>query len=73
MKTETMRPASSGQPHEARARVTRLARQVAFAEATVRDAAGRLVSRSTGTFLLHRDDEAGSQRGQPRGTVGPES
>jgi uncharacterized protein (TIGR00369 family) len=57
MKTETMRPASSGRTHAARAHVTRLARQVAFAEAAVRDADGRLVSRSTGTFLLHRDEE----------------
>jgi uncharacterized protein (TIGR00369 family) len=57
MKTETMRPASSGEPHTARAHVTRLARQVAFAEAAVRDPEGRLVSRSTGTFLLHRERE----------------
>ncbi len=60
MKTETMRPASSGEPHAARAHVTRLARQVAFAEAAVRDREGRLVSRSTGTFLLHREPDTGS-------------
>ena len=60
MKTETLRPASSGEPHAARAHVTRLARQVAFAEAAVRDREGRLVSRSTGTFLLHRDPGTGS-------------
>ena len=36
--------------------VVRMARQVAYGEATTRDAEGRLVSRSTGTFLLHRDD-----------------
>ena len=53
-----MRPASSGEVHAARAHVTRLARQVAFAEVAVRDAAGRLVSRSTGTFLLHREPDA---------------
>src|SRR5207244_9157380 len=58
MKTETMRPASSGEVHAARAHVTRLARQVAFAEGAVRDAAGRLVSRSTGSFLLHREPDA---------------
>jgi acyl-coenzyme A thioesterase PaaI-like protein len=34
-----------------------MARQVAYAEATARDADGQLVSRSTGTFLLHRDGE----------------
>jgi uncharacterized protein (TIGR00369 family) len=61
MKTETMRPAAAGEPHSARAHVTRLARQVAYAEAAVRDTDGRLVSRSTGTFLLHRDPT-------PRGT-----
>jgi acyl-coenzyme A thioesterase PaaI-like protein len=33
-----------------------MARQVAYVEATVRDADGRLVSRSTGTFLLHREE-----------------
>jgi acyl-coenzyme A thioesterase PaaI-like protein len=35
-----------------------MAKQVAFAEASVRDAEGRLVSRSTGTFLLHREPAA---------------
>ena len=34
-----------------------MARQVAYAEATVTDADGQLVSRSTGTFLLHRPDD----------------
>jgi acyl-coenzyme A thioesterase PaaI-like protein len=33
-----------------------MARQVAYAEGTVRDGEDRLVSRSTGTFLLHRED-----------------
>jgi uncharacterized protein (TIGR00369 family) len=55
MKTETMRPAQIGVPFKVRGEVVRMARQVAFAEATVRDAAGELVSRATGTFLLHRD------------------
>ena len=31
-----------------------MAKQVAYGEATVRDADGALVSRATGTFLLHR-------------------
>ena len=34
-----------------------MARQVAYAEATGPDADGQLVSRSTGTFLLHRPDD----------------
>ena len=36
--------------------VVRLAKQVAYGEATVRDADGVLISRATGTFLLHRPD-----------------
>jgi hypothetical protein len=31
-----------------------LAKLVAYADAAVRDADGRLISRATGTFLLHR-------------------
>jgi len=34
-----------------------MARQVAYAEASTSDADGQLVSRSTGTFLLHRPDD----------------
>ena len=33
-----------------------MAKQVAYGEATVRDADGVLVSRATGTFLLHRPE-----------------
>lgn len=55
MKTETMRPARQGEALAVRGRVARMARQVAYAEATVTDADDRLVSRSTGTFLLHRE------------------
>ena len=43
--------------------VARLAKQVAYGEATVRDADGVLISRATGTFLLHRSD--------PEPTPGP--
>jgi acyl-coenzyme A thioesterase PaaI-like protein len=56
MKTETMRPAKLGEPVQVRGEVVRMARQVAYGEATTRDDRGRLVSRSTGTFLLHRAD-----------------
>jgi uncharacterized protein (TIGR00369 family) len=55
MKTETMLPAMSGQAYAVRGAVIRQAKQVAFAEARIEDAEGRLVSRSTGTFLIHRD------------------
>jgi acyl-coenzyme A thioesterase PaaI-like protein len=33
----------------------RQTKQVAFAEARIEDGEGRLVSRSTGTFLVQRD------------------
>ena len=56
MKIETMRPALVGESYRLRGEVVRLARQVAYAEATVTDTDGRMVSRSTGTFLLHRHD-----------------
>jgi len=57
MKVETMRPALVGESYRLRGEVVRLARQVAYAEATVRDDKDQLVSRSTGTFLLHRPTE----------------
>jgi uncharacterized protein (TIGR00369 family) len=54
MKTETMRPARVGETLRVRGQVTRMAKQVAYAEAVVSDRQDRTVSRSTGTFLLHR-------------------
>ncbi len=54
LKTETMRPALRGDTYRMRGHVVRMARQVAYGEGTLRDADGELVSRSTGTFLLHR-------------------
>ncbi len=56
LKTETMRPAVAGERLAVRGAVMRQTKQVAFAEARVEDVEGRLVSRSTGTFLLHRED-----------------
>ncbi len=56
MKTECMRPALKGDAYTLRGETVRLAKQVAYGEATVRDAAGVLMSRATGTFLLHRPD-----------------
>jgi uncharacterized protein (TIGR00369 family) len=58
MKTETMRPAQRGTTYSMRGEVVRMAKQVAYGEAWVRDAAGELVSRATGTFLLHREAAA---------------
>lgn len=59
MKTETMRPASQGHVYTLRGDVVRMARQVAYAEATVRGADDKIVSRATGTFMLHRHSEDG--------------
>ena len=56
MKIETMRPARKGETYRLRGEVVRMARQVAYAEAGG-DRRRGLVSRSTGTFLLHRPDE----------------
>jgi len=57
MKTETMRPAVRGTSYVLRGEVVRMAKQVAYGEARLRDEEGVLVSRATGTFLLHRDEE----------------
>jgi uncharacterized protein (TIGR00369 family) len=56
MKTETMRVANAGESLTLRGHVVRQAKQVAYAEATVHTAEGKLVSRATGTFLLHREE-----------------
>jgi uncharacterized protein (TIGR00369 family) len=67
MKVETMRPAVVGEVYRLRGEVVRMARQVAYAEATVVDAKDRMISRSTGTFLLHRhsdDQPAPTSTGQ---------
>jgi uncharacterized protein (TIGR00369 family) len=55
MKTETMKTALVGESFVLRGDVIRMAKQVAYAEARITDQAGELVSRSTGTFLLHRE------------------
>ena len=56
LKTETMRPAMTGQEYTLRGKVVRLARIVAFGEATICDDSGKLISRSTGTFILKREE-----------------
>jgi uncharacterized protein (TIGR00369 family) len=52
--TELMRPALRDQDYRVRGDVVRLTRQIAYAEATILNAEGKLVSRATGTFLVHR-------------------
>ncbi|MGK5556496.1 PaaI family thioesterase [Actinomadura kijaniata] len=56
IKTETMRPGRAGDELRVRGEVVRMARQVAYAEARVVRADGTLLSRATGTFLLHREE-----------------
>ncbi|MCL4442824.1 MAG: PaaI family thioesterase [Actinobacteria bacterium] len=55
MKTETMYPAKEGEHLVFRGEVVQMTRQVAFTEAEIRNHDGKLVSRATGTFLLHRE------------------
>jgi uncharacterized protein (TIGR00369 family) len=55
MKTEIMRVANAGDQLVLRGEVSRQAKVVAYAESTIRSSDGSLVSRSTGTFLLHRE------------------
>jgi uncharacterized protein (TIGR00369 family) len=54
MTTELMRPAMRDTPYALRGDVVRLTRQIAYAEATITSEEGKLISRSTGTFLVHR-------------------
>jgi acyl-coenzyme A thioesterase PaaI-like protein len=60
MKTETMRPALEGQAYRLRGDVVRMARQIAYAEASVRGTDDLIVSRATGTFMLYRQHQAES-------------
>jgi uncharacterized protein (TIGR00369 family) len=55
MTTELMRPASLATRYLMRGEVVRLTRQIAYAEGTVTDENARLISRATGTFLVHRE------------------
>ncbi len=55
MTTELMRPAALAGHYLIRGEVVRLTRQIAFAEATISSSEGKLVSRATGTFLVHRE------------------
>ncbi len=55
MTTELLRPAMRAESYLVRGEVVRLTRQVAYAEATIASPEGKLISRATGTFLVHRD------------------
>ena len=54
MTTELLRPAALGSRYTVRGEVVRLTRQIAYAEASISGEEGKLVSRSSGTFLVHR-------------------
>jgi uncharacterized protein (TIGR00369 family) len=55
MTTELLRPAMVGENYRFRGEVVRLTRQIAYAEASILSGDGKLVSRSPGTFLVHRE------------------
>jgi len=54
MKTDCLKGAVLGETLTVRGEVDRLTKVIAFASATVRNANGDLISRSTSTFMLHR-------------------
>lgn len=56
MTTELLRPALLGAHYRLRGDVVRLTRQIAYGEATLTSDEDKLVSRSTGTFLVQRED-----------------
>jgi uncharacterized protein (TIGR00369 family) len=56
MSTELMRAAEAGVSYRLRGEVVRLTRQIAYAEATLTGLDDKIISRSTGTFLVHRGE-----------------
>ncbi len=57
MTTEFLAPARLGGAYTMRGEVVRLTRRIAFAEGTVAGSDGEVISRATGTFLVHRADD----------------
>jgi uncharacterized protein (TIGR00369 family) len=55
MKTDCLKGAQKGDSLTVRGEVSRMTKLIAFTEATVHNDKGELLSRSTGTFMLHRD------------------
>ncbi len=55
MTSELLRPALRDGHYLVRGDVVRLTRQIAYSEASITNEQGQLVSRATGTFLVHRD------------------
>ena len=56
IKTELMRPAMKDEMYVLRGDVVRLGRQVAYGEAVLTNSENQIVSRATGSFLLHRPE-----------------
>ncbi|HWD96296.1 MAG TPA: PaaI family thioesterase [Acidimicrobiales bacterium] len=56
MTTELMRPARLAERYRLRGEVVRLTRTIGYGEATMMSDDGKLISRSTGTFLIQRDE-----------------
>ena len=56
MTSELLRPALRDEHYLVRGDVVRLTRQIAYAEASITNDGGQLVSRATGTFLVHREE-----------------
>jgi uncharacterized protein (TIGR00369 family) len=52
---QTIRAAKAGDRLEVRGEIVRLAKQIAYAESTVRNADAEIVTRGTGTFLVRRE------------------
>jgi acyl-coenzyme A thioesterase PaaI-like protein len=55
MTSELLRPALRNEHYLVRGDVVRLTKQIAYAEASITSHEGKLVSRATGTFLVHRE------------------
>jgi uncharacterized protein (TIGR00369 family) len=62
LKYSTMRSAQAGDALTVRGEVVRLARQVAYLETAIHDAAGDAVSKGTGTFFVRRKDDRPTEK-----------
>jgi uncharacterized protein (TIGR00369 family) len=58
MKTDCIRAALKDETLTIRGEVVRMTKQIAFGQAAITNEKGEVVSRSTGTFLVHRDAPA---------------
>ena len=54
MKTDCMKGAVLGEELSVRGQVDRMTKLIAFSSAEIRNAAGEVITRGTGTFMVHR-------------------